>query len=292
MQIDAALFAALAAALSYAFADMAARAGLQRTNALVGSTIALTSALFFLTMVILIQRASFPAPGTHYLWVIAGGAFNPGLFFIFFLIGISKIGVSRAAPIKGSSPLLGALLAIFILGERPSWVHLVGVILVVCGIGVITSSGAGDRFRRRDVLWPIAGAVVSAFAAVFWRAGLPSFSDSIAGSAVGVLAAFAIVAAYTVFTAGDEILEGVRTAWKPFVLCGLVAASGYFFYAKALQLGEVYRMLPLIQTSPLITIVFSIIWIRKTEGITWRVPAGAVLSVGGAILVNLRWDGS
>ena len=288
MQIDAALFAALAAALSYGCADMAARAGLQHTNVFVGSTIALASSFFFLSVVILIQRTPFPAPGTHYLWVAAGGACNPGMFFIFFLIGISKIGVSRAAPIKGTSPLLAALLAILILAERPSWVHLVGVFLVVCGIGVITSGGTGERFRRRDVLWPIAGAVVSAFAAVFWRAGLPAFPDSIAGSAVGVLTALAVVAAYTVFAARGDFLEGVRTAWKPFLLCGLVAASGYFFYAKALQLGEVYRVFPLIQTSPLITVAFSLIWIRKAENITWRVLAGAVLSVGGALLVNLR----
>ncbi len=291
MQIDPALFAALAAALFYACGDMAARAGLQHTNAVVGSTIALASSLFFLSVVILIQRTPFPAAGTHYLWVIAGGACNPGMFFIFFLIGISKIGVSRAAPIKGTSPLLGTLLAILILAERPSWVHLVGVFLVVCGIGVITSGGTGERFRRWDVLGPIAAAVVSAFAAVFWRAGLPAFPDPIAGSAVGVLTALAVVATYTVFAARGEILEGVRRAWKPFLLCGLVAANGYFFYAKALQLGEVYRMLPLIQTSPLITVAISIIWFRKTENITWRVPAGAVLSVGGAILVNMKWDG-
>ena len=282
---------ALAAAFSYACADMAARAGLQRTNAFVGSTIALASSLFFLSLVILIQRTPFPAPGTHYLWVVAGGACNPGMFFIFFLIGISKIGVSRAAPIKGTSPLLGALLAILILSERPSWVHLVGVLFVVCGIAVITSGGTGERFQRRDILWPIAAAVASSFAAVFWRAGLPAFPDPIAASTVGVLTALVVVAAYTAFAAWGEISEGVRRAWKPFLLCGLVAACGYFFYAKALQLGEVYRMLPLIQTSPLITVVFSIIWIRKTEDITWRVPVGAVLSVGGAILVNLRWGG-
>ncbi|MFP6871219.1 MAG: EamA family transporter, partial [Nitrospinota bacterium] len=118
MQIDAALFAALAAALSYACADMAARAGLQQTNAYVGSTIALASSFLFLSILILILQTPFPVFGNHYLWVVAGGACNPGMFFILFLTGISKIGVSRAAPIKGTSPLLGAILAIPILGEN------------------------------------------------------------------------------------------------------------------------------------------------------------------------------
>lgn len=288
MHFDIAFFSALATALAYACADMAARAGLQHTNAFVGSTITLTSSLFFLSTLMLIQQASFPVLGTHYLWIVAGGACNPGLFFIFFLIGISKIGVSRAAPIKGTSPLLGTLLAILILAERPSWFHLAGVLLIVCGIGVLTSGGTEEHFRRRDVIWPVGAAAASGFAAVFWRAGLPAFSDPIAGSVIGVFTALSVVAAYTLFSAKGKNFEGIRMAWKPFVLCGLAVASGYFFYAKAFRLGEVYRMLPLIQISPLLTVVFSIIWLRKTENITWRIPAGALLSVGGTILVNLR----
>jgi len=37
-----------------------------------------------------------------------------------------------------------------------------------------------------------------------------------------------------------------------------------------------------------LTVLFALTLLRKTEAITWRVPAGAVLTVGGAILVNLR----
>jgi uncharacterized membrane protein len=47
-------------------------------------------------------------------------------------------------------------------------------------------------------------------------------------------------------------------------------------------------MLSLIQTSPLITVVFALLFLRRVEFITWRVPVGALLTVGGAILVNLR----
>jgi drug/metabolite transporter (DMT)-like permease len=47
-------------------------------------------------------------------------------------------------------------------------------------------------------------------------------------------------------------------------------------------------MVPLIQTSPLITVALALLLLRRAELITWRVPAGALLTVGGAILINLR----
>jgi drug/metabolite transporter (DMT)-like permease len=47
-------------------------------------------------------------------------------------------------------------------------------------------------------------------------------------------------------------------------------------------------MVSLIQLSPLLTVLFALIFLRKAEGITWRVPAGAIATVLGAIMVNLR----
>ena len=104
--IDLAFLFALSASFSYALCDMAIRSGLQHTNAFIGSTIVLASTLFILIVFIIFSQSTFPNLGIHYLWIIFAGVCNPGLFFIFYLTGISKIGVARAAPIKGSSPIL------------------------------------------------------------------------------------------------------------------------------------------------------------------------------------------
>ncbi|MFP6890467.1 MAG: EamA family transporter, partial [Nitrospinota bacterium] len=112
MVIDAAALFALGAAVSYAFADMALRYGLQHTTPIIGSTIGRVFSVSTLAALIWITGAQFPPWGTHYLWLLLAGVFNPGLFAVFFMFGISKIGVSRAAPIKGPSPLIAAFLAI------------------------------------------------------------------------------------------------------------------------------------------------------------------------------------
>lgn len=278
----------MGAAFSFACADMGMRWGLQHTNPFVGATMSRFVGVLTLLALIVLSGVRFPPYGEHYLWLAVGGVFNPGLFTICFMFGIAKIGVARAAPIKGSSPLFAAFLAIIFLGERPEWYHLGGVLLVVLGIGLLSSGRTEGRWRRIDALWPIAAAMSSAVGAVFWRKGLPAFPDSLAGAFIGLATAFFITFLYTFTFMRDRIPDGIRKAWKPFLLVGIIAAIGQFCFASALQRGEVYRMIPLIQTSPLLTVTFALIFLRAIEFITWRVPAGAVLTVSGAILVNLR----
>ena len=289
MLFDAALLFALGTALAYAFADVTARFGLQRADPLVGAMMALTASVMLFLLVIPATGARFPAFGVHYLWMIAGGACNPGLFFVLFFTGISKIGVSRAAPIKGSSAIFAALLAMVFLGEEPSWYNLAGILLVVGGIAVISSGAQTGHWRRVDMLWPLAAAVAGAVAALCWRTGIQAFPDTVAGAAVAIFAALVVIAGYTLAARRNQIRPSVQASWKFFIVAGATEGFGKFLYASALQLGEVYRVLPVIQTSPLFVVLLSLVVLRRAEEITWRVPAGAVLTVGGAILVNVRF---
>ncbi|OGL60079.1 MAG: hypothetical protein A3J27_00445 [Candidatus Tectomicrobia bacterium RIFCSPLOWO2_12_FULL_69_37] len=288
MILDAALLFAFGAALSYAVADMAARYGVQHTSPFIAVTFSRVVSLTVLLLIALASGAKFPPPGWHYLWVAAGGMCTPGLFTLLFMFGISKIGVSRAAPIKGCSPVFAAALAILFLGERPRWYGLAGVLLVVAGIVLLSSGKTHGRWRRIDALWPVAAAAVSGLGAVFWRMGLPMFPDAAAGAAIGMLASLLLVGGYTLIFMRGGILEEMRKAWKPLLTMGLAASLGAYFYAGALQRGEVYRVTSLIQTSPLLTVLFAMLLLRQVEHITWRIPAGAVVTVAGAILVNLR----
>jgi drug/metabolite transporter (DMT)-like permease len=286
--VDSAFLFAIGTAFAFAFADFGMRYGLQHTNPFVGSMMWPFAAVMTLLAPILLLGVRFPPFGEHYLWVVVAGAFSPGLFTIFFMLGITKIGVGRAAPIKGSAPLFAAFLAIIFLGERPEWYQLGGVVLVVSGIVLVSSGRTEGRWRRIDALWPVAAAVCGASGAVLWRKGLPAFPEPLAAAFVGLVAAFIITFLYAFTFMRNQIPDGIRKAWKPFLLVGIIAAIGQFCLANALQRGEVFRMVPVIQTSPLITVALALLLLRRVEFITWRVPTGALLTVSGAILVNLR----
>lgn len=285
---DAAFLFALATSFAWAFADIGMRYGLQHTNPFVGSMMWPFVAALTLLAAIWVLGVRFPPMGVHYLWLALAGTFGPGLFTIFYMIGIKRIGVSRAAPIKGCSPLFAAVLAIAFLGERPEWYQLGGVILLVSGIVLVSSGRTESRWRRVDALWPLVAAACGGAGAVLWRKGLHDFPEPIVGAFVGLVAAFTITFLYAFAATRDQIPDGVRKAWKQFLLVGLIAAAGQICLANAYQRGEVFRIVPVIQTSPLITVALALILLRRVEFITWRVPAGALLTVGGALLVNLR----
>ncbi len=289
MLSDPAVLFALGTSLAYAFADVIARFGLQRADPLVGAMMALAASVTLLFLLAIPTGAQFPDFGAHYFWMVAGGACNPGLFFVLFFVGISKMGVSRAAPIKGSSAIFAALLAVVFLGEEPAWYNLVGILLVVGGIAVISSGEETGHWRRVDMLWPLGAAVAASIAAICWRTGIQSFPDAVAGAAVAIASALVVVAAYTLTMRRNQIRQNVRVSWRLFIVAGSIEGFGKFLYGSALQLGEVYRMLPVIQTSPLFVVLLSLMVLRKAERITWRVPTGAVFTVGGAILVNVRF---
>ena len=288
MNLDIVLLFGISAALCNACADMFARSGLQRISAFRGAAIIVGGELLFLSVMLPVFGSSFPGGNAKYLWLLAAGVFHPGLFLIFFLIGIEKIGVSRAAPIKGSSPLLGALLGMIFLQERPTWVHLAGLVMVVGGIGLLTSRNPHGRWKRADTAWPAAAALSFGAGSLLWRKGLDGLPDPLAATFVGVLASFIVVGGYAMLTTRTAPSSAAESKGMYFLISGLTTGCGMYLYVRALQHGEIYRVLPLVQMSPLFTVALSMLFLRRMEKVTWEVAAGAVITVAGAVLVAFK----
>ncbi len=288
MPIEPYVLLALSAAACFTCADFFARKGLQYANHFVGATLTLAGELVLFVPLLLVLGTPFPAPGAHYFWVMLGGMCNPGLFLIFFLIGIHRVGVARAAPIKGMSPIFAALLALVFLGEDPAWYHLMGVAFVVGGIVLLLSGKTEGRWSRWDARWPVFAAMISGVGSTSWKKGLGAFPSALNAATIGATVALLVVGAYTCYTLRKEGAGDVRRAFWPYVLGGVAAGMGIFLFTSALQLSEVFRVVPLVQTSPLFTVLFSLVFLRRAEFVTWHQPAGAALTVSGAILVVLR----
>lgn len=75
------------------------------------------------------------------LFFIAIGGIMSGFLGLFFFFKAVKEGhVSVVAPIASTSPLWGSFVAFLFLGEPFSWLRLFGILLVVCGIVLISLS--------------------------------------------------------------------------------------------------------------------------------------------------------
>ena len=65
--------------------------------------------------------------------------------FIHFFIGWTllnasqkKIGAARTSPLTGTNPLFGAFIAAITLGEIPTWLEMIGILIIVFGAYLIS----------------------------------------------------------------------------------------------------------------------------------------------------------
>lgn len=78
-----------------------------------------------------------------------------------------------------------------------------------------------------------------------------------------------------------------RRAWVWAALGGLAAGGGITFMFMAVSNAPVVVVAPILAMNPLTAILFSQIFIRGMERLTWRILIGAVLVVTGVIIISL-----
>jgi len=79
-------------------------------------------------------------------------------------------------------------------------------------------------------------------------------------------------------------LEWKRSSWNIFLLAGL-NVLGYFLQLKALEVAEATRVIPIIQTTTLFTVLMGIVLLGERDNMWRKVAAGLVAMVGVYLLI-------
>ena len=84
-----------------------------------------------------------------------------------------------------------------------------------------------------------------------------------------------------------DMATAPRRAWYFAILAGLSSAWGVSFWYLALNEAPVVLVAPLTGISPLVAIVLTHLFLQRLEKVTWRTLFGALLVVGGVVLVTI-----
>jgi len=219
---------------------------------------------------------------------VAAGIFAPGIGRTLSYVGIEKIGVARSVPIANSSPIFASIFAVLFLGE--AWVlqNVLGTLLVITGTIVLSmAKPAKGKWRKLDVIFPLVGAMAFGASSNLRKAGL-GYVD------IPVLAAAVTAGTAAIFSFTLLQIQGGRQAFKltrrsaawlfPAGLFNTTAMLSVFY---ALRHGKVVIVEPLVSSNPVLTLLFTAIFLRDLEAINTRVIVGAFLTVVGTILVVL-----
>jgi len=276
------------AALCFSIAHIFIRRGLVESNAMTGSFISLsmTAAVLWLMFPFFAPFSALLAPVS--LIFVAAGIFAPGIGRTMSYVGIEKIGVARSVPVANSSPIFASIFAVVFLAEV--WVaqNIVGTLLVISGVIALSmSKPAQGHWRKLDVIYPLIGAMAFGASANLRKAGLDIIGIPVLAAAVTGGSAALFSFALLQFRGGKSALKLTRRSatWLFTAALFNTAATLSVFYA--LSHGKVVIVEPLVSSNPVLTLLFTAIFLRDLEAINLRVIVGALLTVTGTILVVL-----
>lgn len=110
-------------------------------------------------------------------------------------IGISRLGASRAEPLKSTFPLVAVALVVVVLGEQLTVPLVVGVTLLVGGAVAVSLDArksevtASNQRLMIDLSYPLLGALLLGTDPVFTKTGLAAGTPPLVGVTVRVGAA-------------------------------------------------------------------------------------------------------
>ena len=226
---------------------------------------------------------------------IGAGVVGTMLGRAFLFAGVERVGASRAEPIKASMPLWATISAVILLGETLTPTHLAGIVLIVVGVGLISWEGSRIRSTTEDVdpdlpgfALPFAAALFFGFEPIFAKIGFAAGTPYLVGLTLKVIAALAVFTVYLV--ARDRLprpadIRSSDLRW--YVAAGVASSVFLLAYYAALARAPVVIVVPIMQSSPLLVVLISLVFLQHLERVTWRLASAASVVVAGAVLVSV-----
>lgn len=249
---------------------------------------------------------------------LAAGAFAPAFARLTYYESINIIGVARASTLSNTTPIFTAMLAVPILHEQMTWRLVVGTLMVVAGVAVAVKPedrkpaarsaavaevaaphpdpAAGwlarffpgalraDQRRILGILLALNTAVMASVSFLLRKTGLQFLPHPTLAAALTVTGSLAMLLPFQAMRSRRDPLRTDRNSLTFLVAGGLLTTAGFLSYFLALNLGDIVRVTPLGNTSPIFAVGLLYMF-RQIESVAPSTSLGAILTVVGIVFV-------
>jgi drug/metabolite transporter, DME family len=280
---------AIGSAMGWAGDSVLVRFGLRGSNIfaamLVSYVVSITCMWTYLIATTSLEFLHSPAM----IYYLISGCMQPIFARALFYEGITRIGVARAGPLRGSEPLFATAIAITLFDERPGWLVFFGTLLIVGSLWLISGKQQGEtKWRLVDALFPISAALVSAVSQSLRKQALKIIPDPFVAVAMVTTVSLVLLLGFVFTTKRTAQLRMSRAGFTFFLCAAFIAVSAQVANFIALGRGQLSVIIPLLNTTPLFTVLFSALFLRKIETVNLRIILGAALMVAGVLLITVR----
>ncbi|MCS6769127.1 MAG: DMT family transporter [Candidatus Caldarchaeum sp.] len=208
---------------------------------------------------------------------LAAGIFATGLGRLLTFTTLRTMTATESTPFVSVSPLFASIIAVALLGETATPRIIVGTVLVVGGL--LGVSNLKEHVFRLSILTGLMASFFYSLGEALRKYGTTLTPNPPAGAALGALAALAFLPFYR-SNASNHITRN-----KFFFMSGISTSAALLLVFVAYALTPLVIAVPLINTSPLFTIVLSLLIARKTENFKLQVIAGCLTVMLGILLI-------
>jgi drug/metabolite transporter (DMT)-like permease len=201
------------------------------------------------------------------------------VYFIFLSEAYRRGELSEVYPTaRGTAPLLAVLVGLFVLGERPRALALVGLACLLGGLWLVR-----PPLRPGSALVPalVTGVMIAAYTAVD-RVGVRLGPPWLYGYLLWLFTAMFL----TFVTRFRKPLAGGLPEWPRALQIGALMTAAYFLILYALSQAPLSLVSPLRESAIVLVTAWGVFRLRETKGATLRL-LGAIVIMVGVVLVTL-----
>ena len=279
---------ALLASISFALFAVYGWLGLRSSTPLTATIVSLAARTITLGAAVAFSGGATEYKAAAMTVFVALGVLQSAISLLTF-IGLQKIGTSRSQPLRNSYPIWSAMIAVVVMHERASMAVLGGTLLVVAGVVLISwkPETVTPSYRPWHVLYSLAAGFLAGLAFPLRRYGLTISNEPIFFSFVIAVVSLLGAVPYVRWTRSDQGLVWNRKAVLYFLLSGFCEGMGALLTLIALAGARVVIVSPIVATTPLFSLVISLIFLRGKEQVTRLTITGTVAVVAGTVAIAI-----
>ena len=134
-------------------------------------------------------------------------------------------------------------------------------------------------------LFALGSAVFAALTSILAKIGIEGVNSNLA-TAIRTVVVVIMAWGMVFLTHAQDGLSGIsRRSWLFLILSGLATGASGLCYYRALQLGEVSKVVPIDKLSIVLTLILAFVFLH--EDFTWKAALGSVLITAGTLVMVL-----
>lgn len=280
---------ALTNAFLFALHNILIKKALGNSNPATGVISSLSINVVFLWSVAILFVPLGSLTSASILIFVAVGFFQPGLTRLLTYKGIDTLGVALTDPIRASTPLFSAIMAIIFLGEQITLPIVIATIMIIGGITLLSwQSGSMKLVGSALYLWyPIAASALAGASQVVRKFGLAAVPHPFLAAAVTASSSL-VISLLTM-----RYVERSQVSWRMnrqcfwwYLAAGIVISFAMTCIYYALDLGKVSVVIPIASTGPLFSLILTALFLRDVERVTLRIVISAAMIVSGVAMIS------